>query len=340
MLSREAEAEQSMEAESAAAAAEVRHWTADVNGISLHVAESGPADGPAVLLIHGFPELWLSWRHQMAALAARGFRALAPDLRGYGDSSVPTDPAAYSILHIVGDLVALLDHLQLTKVFVVGHDWGAQVAWHLCLFRPDRVRAAAVLGIPYFPRGPRPMTDSFAKLGDGFYINQFQEPGRAERAFARYDVATVLKKFYALEIDELIAPPGVEIIDFLQAPSSPIPWMTEEELGQYAKKFEKTGFTGPLNYYRMLETNWRLTAPWSGSKIAVPAKFILSKNDVGLQSFGTEKYVKSGGLKENVPDLELSIIEGHHFVQQEKAERVNSEILSFLDKFSSEGGSA
>jgi pimeloyl-ACP methyl ester carboxylesterase len=102
-----------MEAE---AAAEVRHWTADVNDISLHVTERGPADGPAVLLIHGFPELWLSWRHQMAALAARGFRALAPDLRGYGDSSVPTDPAAYSILHIVGDLVALLDHLQLTKV--------------------------------------------------------------------------------------------------------------------------------------------------------------------------------------------------------------------------------
>ena len=100
----------------AEATAEVRHWTADVNGISLHVAERGPADGPAVLLIHGFPELWLSWRHQMAALAARGFRALAPDLRGYGDSSVPTDLAAYSILHIVGDLVALLDHLQLTKV--------------------------------------------------------------------------------------------------------------------------------------------------------------------------------------------------------------------------------
>jgi pimeloyl-ACP methyl ester carboxylesterase len=153
----------------------VRHWTADINGVSLHVAESGPTTaGAAVLLVHGFPEMWLSWRHQMAALAARGFRALAPDLRGYGDSSVPADPAAYSILHIVGDLVALLDHLRLPRVFLVGHDWGAQVAWHLCLFRPDRVRAAVILGIPYFPRGPQPMTDLFAKLGDGFYINQFQ----------------------------------------------------------------------------------------------------------------------------------------------------------------------
>ncbi|CAN6352537.1 unnamed protein product [Urochloa humidicola] len=332
------------------AAGEVRHWTAYINGISLHVAESGPSAGPAVLLIHGFPELWLSWRHQMAALAARGFRALAPDLRGfralapdlrgYGDSSVLADPAAYSIIHIVGDLVALLDHLRLPKVFVVGHDWGAHVAWHLCLFRPDRVRAAAILGIPYFPRGPRPLTESFAKLGDGFYINQFQEPGRAERAFGRYDVVTVLKKFYALEIDEFIAPAGVEIIDFLQTPSSPPTWMTDDELGQYAEKFQKTGFTGPLNYYRMLETNWRITAPWTGAKITVPVKFILSKNDIGLQPLGTEKYVKSGGLKSYVPNLEVSIIEGHHFVQQEKAERVNSEILSFLDKFTSEEASA
>ncbi|WVZ91498.1 hypothetical protein U9M48_037662 [Paspalum notatum var. saurae] len=326
-----------MEAE---AAGEVKHWTADVNGISLHVAERGPADGPAVLLIHGFPELWLSWRHQMAALAARGFRALAPDLRGFGDSSVPADPDAYSVFHIVGDLVALLDHLRLSKVFVVAHDWGAYMAWYLCLFRPDRVRAAVALGIPYFPRGPRSAMESFAAVGDGFYINQFQEPGRAERSFARYDVATVLKKFYSIEIEEVIAPPGVEIIDFLEAPSSPLPWMTEEELGRYAEKFQKTGFTGPLNYYRVMGTNWRLTAPWSGAKITVPAKFILPKNDLGFQSMGTEKYVMSGGLKSNVPDLEVSVIEGHHFIQQEQAERVNAEILSFLDKFSSEEASA
>jgi hypothetical protein len=206
-----------MDAEAAAAEGQVRHWTADVNGISLHVAERGAADAPAVLLIHGFPELWLSWRHQMAALAARGFRALAPDLRGYGDSSVPTDPAAYSILHIVGDLVALLDHLQLTKVPPFFPRPCSCLSLHVTI-ESDRTAARAViwqsamdgwrtcrcswlgttgarwwrgtsacsgrtgcapllswgLGIPYFPRGPRPMTDSFAKLGDGFYINQFQ----------------------------------------------------------------------------------------------------------------------------------------------------------------------
>ncbi|GJN35627.1 hypothetical protein PR202_gb24421 [Eleusine coracana subsp. coracana] len=312
---------------------EVRHWNAAVNDISVHVAEQGSVDGPAVLLLHGFPELWLSWRHQMRALAARGFRAIAPDLRGYGDSDAPTDPAAYSVFHIVGDIVALLNHLGLPKVFVVGHDWGALVAWHLSLFRPDMVRALVTLGVPYFPRGPNPTTESFAALGDGFYIAQFQEPGRAERAFGRYDVATVLKKFYAMEIDELVAPPGVEIIDFLEAPSSPLPWLTDEQLAQYAEKFHKSGFTGPLNYYRMLDTNWRLTAPWNGAKITVPAKFILADKDVGLQSFGIEHYVKSGGLKSNVPDLEVAIIEGHHFLQQEQPERVNSEIFSFLDKF-------
>ncbi|KAL6599830.1 hypothetical protein ACP70R_045481 [Stipagrostis hirtigluma subsp. patula] len=316
----------------AGGAGEVRHWNAAVNGVSLHVAEQGPTAGPAVLLLHGFPELWLSWRHQMAALAARGFRALAPDLRGYGDSDVPADPAVYTIFDIVGDLVALLDHLRLPKVFVVGHDWGSQVAWNLSLFRPDRVRAVVALGIPFFPRGPR-LTEPYAALGDRYYIVQFQEPGRAEKAFGRYDVATVLKKFYSIEIDELVAPPGVEIIDFLQASSSPLPWMTEEELGQFAEKFQKSGFTGPLNYYRMLETDFKLTAPWSGAKITVPAKFILPKKDIGLKSFGTEQYVKSGDLKANVPDLEIAIIEGHHFVQQEQAERVNTEILSYFEKF-------
>ncbi|KAL6846873.1 hypothetical protein ACP4OV_022726 [Aristida adscensionis] len=355
----------------AGGAGEVRHWNADVNGVSLHVAEQGPAAGPPVLLLHGFPELWLSWRHQMAALAARGFRALAPDLRGYGDSGAPADPAAYTIFHIVGDIVGLLDHLRLPKVppfppialgsrlttspeltavdgarrgspqvFVVGHDVGAQAAWHLCLFRPELVRAVVCLGVPFFPRSPVPISEFFAARGDGFYIMQFQEPGRAERAFARYDIATVLKKFYSIKFDDFTAPPGVEIIDFLQACSSPLPWITEEEIGHYAEKFQKSGFTGPLNYYRMFDMNWRLTAPWNDAKITVPTKFITGDKDIGAQSYGTDLYIKSGALKANVPDLEVAIIEGHHYIQQEQAERVNSEILSYLDKFNTVEASA
>ncbi|TVU40145.1 hypothetical protein EJB05_13595, partial [Eragrostis curvula] len=314
-------------------AGEVRHWNAAVNGITLHVAEQGPASGPAVLLLHGFPELWFSWRHQMAALARRGFRALAPDLRGYGDSEAPADAAAYTMLHIVGDVVALLDHLRLPNAFVVGHDWGAQVVWHLCLFRPDRVRAVVAMAVPYFPRGPVPVTEMFAARGDGFYVMQFQEPGRAERAFARYDAATVLKKFYSIESDDFTAPPGVEIIDFLQAPSLPPSWITEEELHKCAEKFQNAGFTGPLNYYRMFDTNWKLTAPWNGAKITVPAKFIVGDKDIGFKSYGIGNYITSKDFKSSVPDLEVAIIDGHHFLQQEQPNKVNSEILSYLEKF-------
>ncbi|KAJ4789747.1 alpha/beta-Hydrolases superfamily protein [Rhynchospora pubera] len=310
---------------------EVRHRQVATNGITMHVAEQGDLSAPPVLLLHGFPELWLSWRHQMAALAANGYRAIAPDLRGYGDTDVPADPAAYTIFHIVGDLIGLLDQLELPRVFVVGHDWGANVAWQLCLFRPDRVRALVNMGVPYFPRHPsvKP-TERFKAFGEGFYITQFQEAGRAENSFAKYDVLTVLKKIFSIKMDNLSAPPGMEIMDFLEAPTSHPEWISENELHYFSEKFQKNGFTGPLNYYRNMDLNWALMAPWQGAKIQVPTKFILGDKDIGCISFGTSMYVKSGGLKSIVPNLEVVIIDGHHFIQQEKAEEVTSEILSYF----------
>ncbi|KAJ4782845.1 alpha/beta-Hydrolases superfamily protein [Rhynchospora pubera] len=310
---------------------EVRHRQVTTNGITMHVAEQGDLSAPPVLLLHGFPELWLSWRHQMAALAANGYRAIAPDLRGYGDTDMPADPAAYTIFHIVGDLIGLLDQLELPRVFVVGHDWGANVAWQLCLFRPDRVRALVNMGVPYFPRHPsvKP-TERFKAFGEGFYITQFQEAGRAENSFAKYDVLTVLKKIFSIKMDNLSAPPGMEIMDFLEAPTSHPEWISENELQYFSEKFQKNGFTGPLNYYQNMDLNWALMAPWQGAKIQVPTKFILGDKDIGCISFGTSMYVKSGGLKSIVPNLEVVIIDGHHFIQQEKAEEVTSEILSYF----------
>ncbi|KAJ4782842.1 alpha/beta-Hydrolases superfamily protein [Rhynchospora pubera] len=310
---------------------EVRHCQVATNGIMMHVAEQGDLSATPVLLLHGFPELWLSWRQQMDALAANGYRAIAPDLRGYGDTDVPDDPTAYTIFHIVGDLIGLLDQLELSRVFVVGHDWGATVAWHLCLFRPDRVKALVNMGVPFFERHPsvKP-TDQFKVFGEGFYVTQFQEAGRAETSFAKYDVLTVLKKYYSIKIDNLTAPPGMEIMDFLEAPTSHPEWFSEDELQYFSEKFQKNGFTGPFNYYRNMDMNWALIAPWQGAKIEVPTKFIIGERDTGFISFGTGTYIKSGGLKAIVPKLEVVAIDGHHFIHREKAEEVTSEILSYF----------
>ncbi|KAF3333046.1 bifunctional epoxide hydrolase 2-like protein [Carex littledalei] len=312
--------------------AEIRHRQVATNGITMHIAEQGDLSAPPVLLLHGFPELWLSWRHQMAALAANGYRAIAPDLRGYGDTEAPADAAAYTVFHIIGDLIGLLDHLELPCVFVVGHDWGANMAWHLCQFRPERVRALVNIGVPYFPRSPsiKPTELFFKVFGDGCYIHQFQEPGRAEASFARYEVSTVLKKFFSIKMDNLSAPPGMEIIDFLEELPSPLEWISEDELQYLAEKFQKNGFTGPLNYYRNFDKNWELMAPWQGAKIEVPTKFILVKRDIGYNTYGTEMMVKGGGIKEVVPNLDVVSIDGYHFIQQEKAEEVTSEILSYF----------
>ncbi|KAK6946294.1 Alpha/beta hydrolase fold-1 [Dillenia turbinata] len=310
---------------------EITHRRIQANGIWMHIAEKGK--GPLVLLIHGFPELWSSWTYQIDHLASHGFHVVAPDMRGYGDSDSPADPTSYTILHLVGDLIGLLDELGAKKAFVVGHDWGAEVAWHFCLFRPDRVQALVNLSIPYRPRSPElKPTQAFNQFfGAGFYVTQFQELGRAEKSFSKYDCVTILKKFLFINAPDLLAaPPRVEIIDFLENPSSLPPWITQEELEFRASKFRKAGFTGALNYYRAMDLNWELLRPWQGAKITVPTKFIVGDKDLGFQSFGTKDYINGGGLKSFVPDLEVLVIDGHHFIQQEKAKEVTQEILSFF----------
>src|SRR5579864_7183458 len=164
------------------AATSVQHRTVETNGIRMHVVEAGT--GPLVLLLHGFPESWYSWRHQLAALADAGFHAVAPDQRGYGQTERPEPIEAYSMFHLVGDVIGLLDALGEPRAVVVGHDWGAPVAWNTALFRPDRVRGVIGLSVPYRPRGTRPPLAIYrAALGDRFYQVYFQEPGMAEAGF-------------------------------------------------------------------------------------------------------------------------------------------------------------
>ncbi|KAL6993503.1 hypothetical protein U1Q18_011618 [Sarracenia purpurea var. burkii] len=315
---------------------EVNQRRIKTNGIWMNIAEKG-TNGPLVLLLHGFPEFWFSWRHQITHLANHGYRVVAPDLRGYGDSDSPLTPSSYTVFHIVGDLIGLLDHLGEQQAFVVGSDWGGVAAWYLSLLRPDRVKALVSLSVPFAPRlATIKTTQSFKQMfGDDFYISQFQQSGRAERAFARYDYLTVMKKFLLIKkADPLVAPPGMEIIDYLETPSLLPPWITEEELQVYADKFEESGFTGPLNYYRAMDLNWELLAPWQGSKITVPAKLIVGDKDIGFEFGGTKEYIQGGIFKRLVPNNEVVVIDGHHFIHQEKAQQVSQEILSFLSKFS------
>ncbi|KAK2989320.1 hypothetical protein RJ640_014779, partial [Escallonia rubra] len=282
-------------------------------GITMHVAEKG--EGPLILFLHGFPELWYSWRHQMLHAAASGYRAVAPDLRGYGDTAgAPVgDAAKFTTLHVVGDLIALLDTVagKEERVFVVGHDWGAYMAWHLCLYRPDRVKAVVNLSVPFFPRNPgTKMVEGIrAAYGDDHYICRFQEPGDIEAVFAQTDAKTVLRKFLTFRDPcPFYFPKGKACGDLFDAPIILPSWLSEEDLDYYAGKFEHTGFTGGVNYYRAFDLNWELNAPWTGAQVKVPAKFVVGDLDLVYHMPGTMEYIHKGGFQRDVPLLEEVVV--------------------------------
>uniref|UniRef100_A0ACD5VWY2 Uncharacterized protein n=1 Tax=Avena sativa TaxID=4498 RepID=A0ACD5VWY2_AVESA len=317
----------------------VRHRTVEVaRGVRMHVAETGPEDGPAVLLVHGFPDLWYGWRHQMAALAARGFRAVAPDLRGYGDSDVPSAADCYSTFHLVGDLVALIADLGQPQVFVAGHDWGANVAWQLCLLRPDLVRALVNLSLVYNPRRSEgtPLQAIRAFCGEDHYMCRFQDPGVAEAEFALYDQRHKFKAILGMRNSApIILSKGKTFFDSLDSDGTLPAWLSEEDISYYADKFEKTGFTGGLNFYRCMDLNWELSAPWTGAPIKVATKFIIGDLDALYNAPGVKDYIHKGGFKANVPNLEdVVILEGvGHFLNQEKPDEVSEHICEFFSKF-------
>ncbi|XP_061991491.1 uncharacterized protein LOC133709689 [Rosa rugosa] len=316
----------------------VEHRTIKVNGINMHVAEKG--QGPVVLFLHGFPELWYSWRQQIQTLASLGYRAVAPDLRGFGDTDAPADSSSYTCLHVVGDLVELLDAVAADqeKVFVVGHDWGAVMAWYLCLFRPDRVKALVSLSVQFFPRNPRSKTIESMKAayGDDYYICRFQEPGEIEAEFAQIGTARVIREFLTLRHPGPLFLPKGKL--FGHPPDAPIPlpsWLSEDDVNYYVSKFEKKGFTGGLNYYRNFDRNWELFAPWTGTQVKVPVKFIVGDQDLVYNSLGTKDFIHNGRFKKYVPFLEeVVVMEGvAHFSNQEKADEISEHIHDFIKKF-------
>jgi len=309
---------------------------ADINGIRLAYDEAGA--GPLVLLVHGWPELAHSWRNQIAALAAAGYRVVAPDMRGYGDSGAPSAVEDYTILHLVGDMVGLLDHLGATEAVIVGHDWGAIVAWHAALLRPDRFRAVAAMSVAHTFRAPKAPVATFRGRGfDGFYWIYFQKPGMAEAELER-DVARSLRMIYHAASGDVpadwhwraVVPEGGGLLDTTLEPASAPAWLAPDDFARYVAAFAKTGFRGGLNWYRNLDRNWALMAPFGDARIRQPALFIAGERDPTLRIGGRRD--RLAAMEEAVPGLrgKLLIPGAGHWVQQEAAERVNAALLEFL----------
>ncbi|OVA13438.1 Alpha/beta hydrolase fold-1 [Macleaya cordata] len=314
----------------------IEHKMVAVNGINMHIAEKG--EGPVVLLVHGFPELWYTWKHQIVGLASLGYRAVAPDLRGYGDTDAPPSSNTYTTLHVAGDLIALLDALGLDQVFVVGHDWGANIAWSLCLYRPDRVKALVNLSIAFVPRNPsnKPTERLRAAYGDEYYMIRFQEPGKMEAEFAEAGASTVVKKFLTLrDPGPLIIPKETWLKVSPDNPNTLPSWLSEDDVNYFASKFEEKGFTGGLNYYRAFDLNWELTAAWTGTQVKVPVKFIVGDLDLTLSLPGIKEYIHGGEFKKDVPLLEeVVVMEGAaHYINQEKSDEISKHIYDFIKKF-------
>ena len=317
---------------------QIRHRQIDTNGIQMHVAEAG--SGFPVLLCHGFPELWYSWRHQMKALADAGFHAIAPDQRGYGDTDAPHAVDAYTIHHLVGDLTGLLDALNIEKAVIVGHDWGGFVVWQMALLAPHRVAGVVGVNTPFFPRFPmRPLEMMRASAQDNFhYILYFQEPGVAESELER-DVPRSLRGFYQppnREIMELLrdvpmgvfGPAGGGILDRL--PDAPHgDFLSAEDFAVFVAGFQKAGFRGGLNWYRNFDRNWELSAYLHNAKVLQPALMVTAELDVVLRP---EMAV---GMEAWVPHLRRTVlIEGSaHWTQPGKPAAVNAALLEFLREF-------
>jgi pimeloyl-ACP methyl ester carboxylesterase len=293
-----------------------------------------------VVLCHGFPESWYSWRHQLVALAEAGFHAVAPDQRGYGQTEAPNASDQYSLFHLVGDVVGLLDALGAPNAVVVGHDWGAPVAWHTALFRPDRVRGVAGLSVPFRPRGPVPPTHVMPKSEDAvFYQLYFQEPGVAEKELERDPREAMCRILLAGSGEAPSDPSGLGVgmvprgggfLDFggIAAAGRPS-WLTELDLDFYAGEFARRGFRGPLNWYRNIDRNWELTAPWQGAKVLPPALFVAGDRDLVVRFPGMDRLLPA--LRNFVPNLTRTIMLPGcgHWTQQERPGEVNAALIEF-----------
>lgn len=315
-----------------------RSGVVDAGGTRLHYVEAG--SGPLVILVHGFPESWFSWRHQLPALARAGYRAVAVDVRGYGRSSKPLAVEDYRMVRLVADNIGLVGALGEQHAVIVGHDWGAPIAWTSALLRPDVFRAVAGLSVPFSPPGAHRPLAVMRTLGgaEEFYIEYFQEPGRAE-AEIEADVRGWLRGFMFTASGDAPPPdpsvgtvatvaPGGQMKDRFHQPDVLPGWLREDDVDVYASEFEHSGFRGPLNRYRNVDRDWEDLAAWRGASIRVPALFVGGDRD-GPTLWGAAAIA---AFPQTLPRLHRSVVlEGcGHWTQQERPDEVNEALVDFL----------
>jgi epoxide hydrolase A/B len=302
----------------------------DSNGIRMAVHELG--EGPAVIMVHGFPELAYSWRHQLPALADAGYRAIAPDMRGYGKSDAPSGVDSYRVTQLIGDLQGMLDALHLDRAIFVGHDWGAMVLWHMALLAPDRMQSLVALNIPYYPRTPIDPIQMFRRgLGDEFYIVNFQDSDAADTAFASdpgHFIDMMMRKNQVSRAEFNKLPQAMKVLSLLKVmqrrQSSGDPLLNDEERDYYVNAFSTTGFTGPINWYRNWTRNWQ-DIEGTSSVITVPTLFIGAADDVIIAPDHIE------AMKPFVTDLTIEMLEPcGHWTQQERPDDVNRLLIRWL----------
>jgi pimeloyl-ACP methyl ester carboxylesterase len=313
------------------------HHHATINDIRMHYVEQG--EGMPVVLCHGFPHLWFSWHRQISALAAAGYRVIAPDLRGMGQSDAPVNVEAYDVEHITGDLLGLLDHIGEERAVFAGLDFGAFASYDLAQRHPERVIAVIGLENPAAPHNPEePPLTGYRRMGEQHFlhIEYFREPPRADRELAEQPRAFLHKVFHTLSgdcnyFDMFRYPPETSYIDAMEDPPPlPWPWLSELEMEFFVSEYSRSGFTGGLNWYRSMDLKWRQRKPFEGVQCPVPAYFLGSENDVDLEGFHGDDPIEQ--MRAIFPELrQVRMIPGAgHMMQLEASGQVNEILLEFL----------
>jgi len=315
---------------------EITHQTLQTNGIQMHIAEAGK--GFPVVFLHGFFDMWYSWHHQLPAVAAAGFHAIAPDQRGFGETDAPSEIKSYSMKYLAADIIGLLDALNLDQCALVAHDWGTAVAWNCATYYPDRIAAMFILSQQYSSRGDEPPTVSIAKFaGDHFnFALYFQEPGVAEAELDKDPRDTILRVFYSLSGD---SPPGTieylfteklastGILEGMPVPDKLPAWLTEADLDQFAGAFHHSGFRGGLNWYRNMDSDWQELPEVGATELKQPTSYMGGRKDATLV------YAPIfDPMIANFPKLRKIIFveDAGHWIQMESADEVNEELIHFL----------